>query len=35
MRDIMDVGAAVLRDPIRAIENRRQGRPEPRRLAVA
>ncbi|MNS83719.1 hypothetical protein D3C86_1946040 [compost metagenome] len=35
LRDIMDVGAAVLRDPIRAIENRRQGRPETRRLAVA
>ncbi|WP_454766852.1 LysR substrate-binding domain-containing protein [Cupriavidus campinensis] len=35
LRDIMDVGAAVLRDPLKAIDSRRQSRSEPRRLALA
>jgi len=27
LRDIMDVGSAVLRDPLKAIDGRRNGRP--------
>ncbi|MGO4307728.1 MULTISPECIES: LysR family transcriptional regulator [unclassified Cupriavidus] len=35
LRDIMDVGTAVLRDPLKAIDGRRHARPGPRRLALA
>lgn len=35
MRDIMDVGAAVLRDPLKAIDTRRQKLPDPRHVALA
>ncbi|EKZ99436.1 LysR family transcriptional regulator [Cupriavidus metallidurans] len=35
LRDIMDVGASVLRDPLKAIDGRRQARQPARPLAVA
>ncbi|CAG2152549.1 hypothetical protein LMG31506_04644 [Cupriavidus yeoncheonensis] len=35
LRDIMDVGNAVLRDPLKAIDNRRKGRRESPRHAAA
>lgn len=35
LRDIMDVGASVLRDPLKAIDSRRQARQPTRPLAVA
>lgn len=35
LRDIMDVGASVLRDPLKAIDSRRHSQPPARPLAVA
>ncbi|KWR82346.1 LysR family transcriptional regulator [Cupriavidus sp. IDO] len=36
LRDIMDVGSAVLRDPLKAIDSRRRGQLEvPRQVAIA
>lgn len=35
LRDIMDVGASVLRDPLKAIDSRRHAEHRPRPLAIA
>ncbi len=35
LRDIMDVGSAVLNDPLKAIDSRRKGQQESHRHAAA